>query len=181
MNPTSHDSPFNIGDTDFMAVRMHRPCDHWRVKVVESGEVLEAGADGFNTESRPKMQRDIEDMLRRVGDIDLFRRHFNLPPRVQRVRDVAARAGVTAVYDEDQQSWACEQADGRMQYGAPSETAALLAGLRNCDALQEFRLSVRAYVRADDTFLVVHAEQWLAKPQVTAAAHEEPAPATPSP
>ena len=157
----SHETPFTVGDTEFAAVRFHQPCDHWRVKLTETGEVLEAGTAGISTASKPKMQQDLEDLLRRDGDVDLFRRGFRLPLRVARVRDLADRVGVDARYDEAHETWACRHEDGSEQVHFQSEAAALMAGVRKSDTLQDFLLTEKRYVCEDDTLLVVHAEQWL--------------------
>lgn len=92
--------PFVVAGTAFAAVRYDHPRirdqHYWRLKIVESGEILEAGAGGISTESRPKMVADMEDLLVRAakGDFDMFRDQFRLPPRPGRVVASCERAGI---------------------------------------------------------------------------------------
>lgn len=75
------DKEFRVGGTKFCAVRVSRPKPHWRVRVVESGEVLPPGAGGISNDSVPKMRADIQAVLDGLsrGDIADFRRRFGLP------------------------------------------------------------------------------------------------------
>jgi len=73
--------PFEVAGTALAAVRFDRPLAHWRLKIVETGEVLEAGAGGFKTGSRPKMKQSVEDFFERIckGDPADFRKRMGLP------------------------------------------------------------------------------------------------------
>ena len=152
---------FCVGETDFEAVLFDHPLLHWRVKVVETSEVLDPGTAGISSKSKPKMQQDIEDLLRRDGDVDVFRRGFKLPPRLERVQELAERIDVEAEYDDEHQTWSCWDASGHEQHHFESESAALLAGIRNSDTLQDFLLTEKPYVRNDDTLMLIQAERWL--------------------
>ena len=72
---------FEIGATQFSAVRAMFPRPHWLLRLDETGEVLESGTGGISNESVPKMQSDIQYLLDRVshGDCADFRRRFGLP------------------------------------------------------------------------------------------------------
>lgn len=78
--------PFEVGQTAFAAVRFDHPripgSAMWLLKIVETGEILEAGTAGINNESRPKMVQDLEYLLARFhkGDRASFRNSWGLPP-----------------------------------------------------------------------------------------------------
>lgn len=55
-----------IAGVELEAVRFERPVKHWRVKVVPTGVVIEAGV--FKGSSRPVMWEDIEYRARRFGE-----------------------------------------------------------------------------------------------------------------
>lgn len=75
------EKPFEVGGLKFSAVRMRAPSPHWRLRIVESGEVMEAGTGSISNESVPKMQASVEEIFRRAskGDPIAFRAMFNLP------------------------------------------------------------------------------------------------------
>tara|TARA_B100002049_G_C16078524_1_gene376155 strand:+ start:129 stop:350 length:222 start_codon:yes stop_codon:yes gene_type:complete len=63
-----------IGGIKFEAIRQKRPIPHWRLKL-PNGEILAAGAGGFDTSSRPKLWESVEYMLKRLGQerfVDAF-------------------------------------------------------------------------------------------------------------
>jgi hypothetical protein len=72
---------FEVGAVKFAAVRTEFPRPHWRLRIEETGNVLDAGAGGISGESVPKMIADVEYLLARVskGDAADFRRRFGLP------------------------------------------------------------------------------------------------------
>ena len=55
-----------IGGIEFEAVRFKTPIPHWRLKL-PNGTILEAGAGGFDTSSRPKLWDSVQYMLDRLG------------------------------------------------------------------------------------------------------------------
>jgi hypothetical protein len=71
---------FTVGGVRFTAIRFERPRPHWRCRIDETAEVLQAGAGGISTESVPKMQASLTELLERVskGDAKEFRRRFDL-------------------------------------------------------------------------------------------------------
>lgn len=71
---------FAIGDTLFSAVKFDSPRNHWRVRLEETGEVLNSGAGGISNISVPKMKASIQNLLDGVsnGDIANFRDRFGL-------------------------------------------------------------------------------------------------------
>lgn len=72
---------FTIGGIDFAAVREQVPIAHWRLRIEETGEVLQPGTGGVSTESIPKMQADLKYQLERISkgvSMD-FRRSWGLP------------------------------------------------------------------------------------------------------
>lgn len=153
--------PFTIGETDFAAVRVATPVAHWQLKVVETGEMLVPGTAGIRMVSLDGMRKGVEALLDfENGDVDLFRRGFKLPPRLERIRTLADHVGVEAEDDEERGTWSCIH-DGREQHHFPTEAAALLAGIRASEALADFMLTAPSYRREDDTFLLVYAERHL--------------------
>lgn len=71
---------FEVGGVCFEAVRTMRPRPHWRVKIVETGEVWEAGAAGVSNQSKPKMQADLQYLFERCAKREQgeFRRQLGL-------------------------------------------------------------------------------------------------------
>jgi len=55
-----------IGGVEFEAVRCTTPIPHWRLRVVLTGFLFEAGC--FKSESRPKLWESVEHTARVVGD-----------------------------------------------------------------------------------------------------------------
>lgn len=55
-----------IAGVDLEAVRELTPIPHWRVKVVRTGFVYDAGC--FKSESRPKMWASVEYTAQRLGE-----------------------------------------------------------------------------------------------------------------
>lgn len=72
---------FEIGGVKFTALRRQNPIPHWVVRTDENGVVFEPGAGGISTESVPRMQASINELLVRVSKNDVadFRRRFGLP------------------------------------------------------------------------------------------------------
>lgn len=71
---------FTVGDVEFEAVRFQSPIPHWRPKIVETGEILEAGV--FNSDSRPKMKESIDYFYQRIckgHDNHELRRNLRIP------------------------------------------------------------------------------------------------------
>lgn len=93
--------PFEVAGTAFSAVRFEHPRPHWRLKIEETGQILDPGTGGVSSESRPKMVQDLEELLARIskGDAADFRKRWGLPPLTARQRfnggfhDGAADAG----------------------------------------------------------------------------------------
>lgn len=178
-----NDPTFQVGGVEFAAFRVPDPRvpdkQWWALRVVENGKVFDP-RDGSSHEhsSVPKLQASIEDAFARLyeNDPDLLRRSYGLPPRLERIRAVCAKAKVEVGHYDDPHA-----PDGRMWYyrtGAREEVAFRdeaftgLCGLRDSPVLQDFLLASKQYVREDDTLLVVHAERWLDKHALRAA--EEP-------
>lgn len=84
--------PFEVGETAFAAVPFEDPRTpdkvFWRLKIVETGEVLGTGTGGISNESRPKMVQDLEYLLERIskGNTADFRKRWGLPEFPPRVR-----------------------------------------------------------------------------------------------
>lgn len=84
--------PFEVADTAFAAVRFEHPRipgEHiWRLKIVETGQILDPGTGGISNESRPKMVQDLEYLLERIskGNTADFRKRWGLPEFPPRVR-----------------------------------------------------------------------------------------------
>lgn len=165
---------FQIGGVDFTAFQVpdpRIPNKAWyALRVEEDGRVhVLRGSDprdgsSYDHSSIPKLQASIEDIFKRVhkNDPDLFRRDFSLPPRLERIREVSEMVGVSAVFDDERQAWSSVLEDGREHATFDTESASLLAGIRASDTLaDDFMLTEKAYVREDDTLLLVHVEKWM--------------------
>lgn len=72
---------FEVGGVKFSALRRQAPILHWVLRIDETGEVLEPGAGGISTESVPKMQASLQELLDRIskGDVADFRRRMGIP------------------------------------------------------------------------------------------------------
>lgn len=178
-----NDPTFQVGGVEFAAFRVPDPRvpdkQWWALRVVENGKVFDP-RDGSSHEhsSVPKLQASIEDAFARLyeNDPDMLRRGYGLPPRLERIRAVCAKAKVEVGHYDDPHA-----PDGRMWYyrtgareevGFRDEAFTGLCGLRDSPVLQDFLLASKQYVREDDTLLVVHAERWLDKHALRAT--EEP-------
>lgn len=155
---------FHVGGIEFTAFRVPDPRmpnrQWWALRVVENDNVYDP-RDGCSHDhsSVPKLQASIEDVFVRdyENDPDLLRRGYGLPPRLERIRDLAKRVGVWAEANDEHQTWSSFYDGGGREHGFESEAAALLAGIRKCEAMEEFRNAVKSYIWDDDTFLVVRA------------------------
>lgn len=72
---------FTVEGVEFEAFRFPAPRPHWRIKIVETGEVWEPGVAGLNYESVPKLIASLQDLARRAGGIAEWRRRLDLPAR----------------------------------------------------------------------------------------------------
>lgn len=71
---------FTIGNVEFEAVQFTAPIKHWRPKIVETGEILEAGV--FDGKSRPKLQASIQYFYDRICKNESeLRRQLRLPEK----------------------------------------------------------------------------------------------------
>ena len=62
----------------FEAIRFKAPLPHWRLKT-PTGEILEPGAAGLDSSSRPKLFASLDYLAERVGK-DRFLREFDRDP-----------------------------------------------------------------------------------------------------
>ncbi|ABO60311.1 hypothetical protein LA345_37425 (plasmid) [Burkholderia vietnamiensis] len=91
---------FEVGGVKFSAVRTMTPRPHWRLKVLESGEIYEGGTAGISNVSVPKMQADVEELFRRASNSDpiQFRAHLNLAEAGASADAVALAGAFQALY-----------------------------------------------------------------------------------
>lgn len=167
-----NDPTFQVAGTEFSAFRVPDPRvpdkQWWALRVVENGKVFDP-RDGSSHDhsSVPKLQVSIEDALARAyeNDPDLLRRGYGLPPRLERIRAVCAKANVeVGHYDDPHASGGCVwyyRTDGREEVDFRDEAFAGLSGLRDSSALQDFLLTAPRFRAEDDTFMLVDAERWL--------------------
>ncbi len=182
-----NDPTFQVGGVAFAAFRVPDPRvpdkQWWALRVVENGKVFDP-RDGSSHEhsSVSKLQASIEDVFVRLyeSDPDLLRRGYGLPPRLERIRAVCAKAKVEVGHYDDP-----HEPDGRLWYYRTDareevcfrdEAFAGLCALRDSPALQDFLLTSSRHVREDDTLLLVYAERWLDRPEARQAQHIEDEP-----
>ena len=169
-NPTATgEHPFQVAGIDLIAFQVPDPrrtgVHWWALRVVENDKIYDP-RDGsvFDHGSKAKLADSIEQTLHRVhkGDVDLLRHDLELPPRIERIRALAQRVGVSAeAIANGTPQWEGRTGPQAPAFRSRSEAQALLWGIRHCAALEDFVFSAPRYRVEDDTFLLVYAEQWL--------------------
>ncbi|MBI6727126.1 hypothetical protein YA0089_26290 [Pseudomonas viridiflava] len=66
---------FTVGGIDFECVRELTPIPHWRLKIVETGYVFEAGCFPKN-KSKPALKGEVEYAFERAKTVEEFRRRL---------------------------------------------------------------------------------------------------------
>lgn len=125
-----NDPTFQVGGVEFAAFRVPDPRvsdkQWWALRVVENGKVFDP-RDGSSHEhgSVSNLQASIEDAFARLyeNDPDLLRRGYGLPPRLERIRAVCAKARVEVGHYDDPHEKEMGYAE-RMAWGAAEVFAA---------------------------------------------------------
>lgn len=72
---------FTVRGVDFEAVRFMVPIPHWRLKILETGEVWEPGTGGVKGDSVPKLIASVEDLASRSKTDAEWRFNLGLPKK----------------------------------------------------------------------------------------------------